>query len=79
MTALAEDGEEIADDAVNYHGGDPERWYGTEIDVQFGYSYKEHFHWIVEGAALLPGPALWDENDDAVNSFLVENRFVLAF
>lgn len=79
MTSLAEDGQEITDDAVNYHGGVPARFYGTEIDVQVGYTFRENFHFIVEGAALFPGAALWDENQDAVNSFLVENRLVLAF
>ncbi len=79
MTSLAEDGNRIDDDAVNYHGGRPARRYGTEIDLQLGYAFKDNFFFIVEGAALFPGPALWDENQDAVNSYLVENRFVLAF
>jgi hypothetical protein len=79
MTSLAEDGDEIADDAVNYHGGRPARFYGTEIDAQIGYSIGETFRWIVEGAALVPGAALLDENGDAVNSFLVENRFEVSF
>ncbi len=79
LTSIGEDGEEITDDAVNYHDGRPARFYGTEIDAQVGYTIRDNFFWIVEGAYLFPGPALWDENQDAVNSFLVENRFVLAF
>lgn len=79
MTSLAEDGERIDDDAVNYHGGRPARFYGTEIDLQVGYTFRDNFHFVIEGAALFPGPALWDENQDAVNSFLVENRLVFAF
>jgi hypothetical protein len=79
LTSLGEDGEEIADDAVNFHGGKPARFYGTEIDGQVGYSIGETFQWIVEGAVLFPGPALEDENGDAVNSFMVENRFEVSF
>ncbi len=79
LTSLSEDGEQITDDAVNFHGGDPGRFYGTELDLQLGYSYKQYFTWTVEGAMLFPGEALHDENGDAVNSFLVENRFVFRF
>lgn len=79
MTSLREDGSRIDDDAVNYHGGRPARWYGAEIDVQLGYTLRENFFWTLEGAVLFPGPALWDEHQDAVNSYLLENRFVVAF
>lgn len=79
LTSIAEDGEEITDDAVNYHGGSPARFYGTEIDLQVGYTLRDNFFWIVEGAYLFPGPALRDEHGDAVDAYLVENRFVLAF
>lgn len=79
MTILGEDGEEISDDAVNFHGGDPGSYYGTEIDFQLGWRMKEHFDWLVEGAVLFPGSSLQDENGDAVNSFMLENRFVFTF
>lgn len=79
MTALAEDGLEIEDDAVNFHGGEPARYYGTEVDLQLGYVFKDYFYWTVEGAVLFPGPALYDKHGGAVNSFLVENRFEFRF
>ncbi len=79
LTALSEDGNRIDDDAVNFNGGKPDRFYGTELDLQFGLTYKEYFRWTIEGAALLPGPALYDQNGDAVNSFLLENRLEFRF
>ncbi len=79
MTLLSEDGQEITDDAVNWHGGKPARYYGTEFDLQVELNYREHFLWTLEGAALLPGDALRDESGDAVPSFLVESRFTFLF
>lgn len=79
LTSLAEDGHRIDDDAVNFNGGKPARFYGTELDLQLGVTYKEYFRWTVEGAVLLPGAALYDENGDALNSFLVENRLEFRF
>lgn len=79
MTTLLQDGSRIDDDAVNYHGGKPGNYYGTEFDLQLGWTFRQSFHWTVEGALLLPGSALEDANGDAVNSFLVENRFEFVF
>lgn len=79
MTALNEDGVEIEDDAVNWHGGRPGDYYGTELDLQVEWKYRKHFVWTVEGAVLFPGDALQDESGDAVNSFLVQNRFTFTF
>ena len=79
MTSLSEDGASIADDAVNFHGGDPGSYYGTEFDLQLGWTFRRNFHWTVEGAALLPGSSLEDENGDAVPSFLLENRLEFVF
>lgn len=79
LTVLAEDGNAISDDARNFHGGDPGDYYGTEIDLQIQYAFKNAFFWTVEGAVLFPGNALHDEHGDAVNSFLFENRFELVF
>ncbi len=79
MTLLSEDGEKISDDAVNWHGGKPGRYYGTELDLQVEFDWKGHFLWTVEGAVLFPGDALHDESGDAVPSFLVENRFTFLF
>ena len=79
MTLLSEDGEKVKDDAVNWHGGKPGRYYGTELDLQVEFDWKGHFLWTVEGAVLFPGDALEDESGDAVPSFLVENRFTFIF
>ena len=78
-TTLNYDGSEITDDAVNYHGGDPGSYYGTELDLQLGWTFRERFLWTVESAILFPGSALEDENGDAVNAFFLENRFELLF
>lgn len=79
MSLLNEDGIEIKDDVVNWHGGKPARYYGTELDLQVEWRYQKYFLWTVEGAVLLPGDALKDESGDAVPSFLVENRFTFLF
>ena len=79
MTTLSEDGSEIRDDAVNFHGGKPGNFYGVEVDAQIGWNLKKHFDWVVEGGILFPGNSLQDENGDAVNSYLIENRFVFTF
>jgi hypothetical protein len=79
MTLLNEDGDRIDDDAVNWNGGRPARYYGTEIDLQIEFNWKEHFLWTLEGALLIPGAALRDESGDAVNSFMIQNRFTFIF
>lgn len=79
MTLLAEDGARIDDDAVNWNGGRPGRYYGTEVDLQLEFNWKDHFLWTLEGAVLFPGSALRDESGDAANSFLVQNRFTFMF
>lgn len=79
MSTLGQDGDEIADDAVNFHGGDPGNYLGTELDLQIQWTFREQFVWTVEGAVLFPGDALEDEHGDAINSFLVENRFEFLF
>lgn len=79
QTALNADGDTITDDAVNWHGGKPGSYYGTELDLQWGWRFKKHFEWSVEGAVLFPGDSLRDENGDAVNAFMLENRFTFMF
>ena len=79
VSVLNMDGGEISDDLVNYHGGAPGNYYGTELDLQLQWTYHDFFIWTVEGAALFPGSALEDEHGDAVPSFLLENRFFFAF
>ena len=64
---------------VNFNGGKPGSYYGTEIDLQVEWTWRELFTWTVEAAAVLPGDALRDANGDAVPAFLVENRFVFTF
>jgi len=79
LTILNEDGNRIDDDAVNFHGGAPGSYYGTELDAQLEWAYRETFLWTVEGAVLFPGSSLEDENRDAVNAFMVENRFTFMY
>ncbi len=79
MSLLNEDGNEIVDDVVNWHGGKPARYYGTELDLQVEWRYRKAFLWTVEGAALIPGDGLRDESGDAVPGFMVENRFTFVF
>ena len=76
---LREDGDEISDDVINFHGGKPGDYYGTEIDVQLEWNCRKFFTWTIEGAVLFPGNALHDEHGHAVNSFMVENRFAFNY
>ncbi len=59
---------------VNYVGGAPDRFYGTELDARVQYRLFDHFAADLEGAVLFPGSALEDANGDAVRSFLVQAR-----
>lgn len=79
LTALNEDGERIDDDAVNWHGGSPGNYYGTEFDFQLQWSIHDRFFWTVESAVLVPGSSLQDANGDAVNAFFFENRFTYVY
>ena len=79
VTALALDGNSVEDDAVNFHGGKPGSYYGTEFDLQVSWEYREFFTWTVEAAYLQPGSSLEDEHGDAVSAYLVENRFGVVF
>lgn len=79
QTILAVDGNDVADDAVNFHGGDPGSYYGTELDLQLEWTWRQYFKWTVEAAVLFPGDALQDAHGDAVTAFFVENRFLFIF
>lgn len=79
LTALASDGNRIDDDAVNFHGGKPGGYYGTELDFQIEWIFKQHFRWTVESAVLIPGSSLEDEHGNATVSWLLENRLALVF
>lgn len=66
---LNADGTEIEDDLINFNGGPPGTYWGTEFDfgVTLTPGYGFLFDWEI--AYLLPGDALADANGDAVNSF----------
>lgn len=75
QSLLLWDGEQISDDAVNYHGGKPGGYWGTEIDLGVEWRYKTMFEVAVEAGVVFPGSALEDENGDAVTSWMFETRF----
>ena len=79
MSILYKDGDQISDDLVNYHGGKPGSYYGTEFDQQLEWTFADLFIWTLEGAVLFPGDGLQDEHGDAVTAFFVENRFTVLF
>lgn len=79
LTTLAEDGLRIDDDAVNFHGGKPGGYYGTELDAQLEWAFQDTFLWTIEAAVLFPGSSLQDENGDAANAYLLENRFTFLY
>lgn len=74
-TIMALDGNEVADDAVNYNGGKPGTYWGTEIDVGLSWLYRDTVQTVIEAGVLLPGDAFHDENGEAVPSWMVETRF----
>ena len=73
------DGVDINDDLVNFAGGKPGRYYGTELDGRIQWRFMEHFAADLEGALLFPGSAFEDANGDAVRSFLVQGRGTFFF
>ena len=76
---LARDGTKIEDDLVNFAGGKPGQFYGTEIDLRAQWRFLEHFAADLEGAILFPGDALQDENGDAARSILIQGRSTVFF
>lgn len=78
-TLLANDGVDIHDHAVNFAGGKPARYYGTEIDGRIRWQHLHHFNFDLEGALLFPGEALQNENGKAVRSGLVTARATFFF
>jgi hypothetical protein len=73
------DGNRVEDDLVNFNGGGPNRYYGTELDLRVQYRMFDHFAADLEGAVLSPGSALEDANGDAVNSWLTQARGTFFF
>ena len=75
----ARDGLTIKDDLVNFAGGKPGRFYGTELDGRIQYRVYDHFVADLEGAVLFPGSALQDADGYAARSVLVQGRTTFYF
>lgn len=76
---LLRDGLTIEDDLVNFAGGKPGSFYGTELDGRIQWRFEEHFAFDLEGAILFPGDAFQDVNGYAVRSVLVQGRTTFFF
>lgn len=76
---LARDGLTIQDDLVNFAGGKPGNYWGTELDGRISYRYLDHFIFDLEGAVLLPGDALRNQDGYAVRSVLLQGRTTFFF
>lgn len=74
-----QDGTTVRDDLVNFVGGKPGTFYGTELDARIQYRLHDHFLLDLEGAILFPGDALADVNGDAVRSGMVQGRTTFFF
>jgi hypothetical protein len=75
----ARDGNHIEDDLVNFVGGKPAKYYGTELDGRFQWRFMDHFALDLEAAVLFPGEALEDANGHAVRSVLAQGRTTFFF
>ena len=75
----ADDGDTIEDDLINFVGGPPGTFYGTELDFRFQWRFIEHFALDIEAAVLFPGDALEDANGSAVHSFMTQGRTTFWF
>jgi hypothetical protein len=64
---------------VNFNGGPPGTYYGTELDARAEWRYLEHVAFDLEGAVLFPGSALEDEDHHAVRSVLLQGRSTIFF
>lgn len=73
------DGNDIADDLVNFVGGKPGTFYGTELDARFQWRFMDHFALDLEAAILFPGDAFEDINGHAVRSVLGQGRTTFFF
>ncbi|MBM4360607.1 MAG: alginate export family protein, partial [Deltaproteobacteria bacterium] len=73
------DGQQIADDLVNFVGGKPGSFYGVELDARAQWRFLDHFAIDLEAALLFPGDALQDVNGRAENSFLAQGRTTAFF
>jgi hypothetical protein len=75
----ARDGNHIEDDLVNFAGGKPARYYGTELDGRFQWRYLDHLYFDLEGAILFPGEGLKNADGQAAKSVLVQGRTTFVF
>jgi hypothetical protein len=73
------DGNSIEDDLVNFNGGKPGTFYGTEFDGRFSWRYLDHFIFDLEGALLIPGDAFYNKNRQAARSGMVQGRTTFVF
>lgn len=64
---------------VNFAGGKPGSYYGTELDGRISYRAYEHFIFDLEGAMLFPGSALEDKDGYAARSVMVQGRTTFFF
>ncbi len=76
---LARDGVTIEDDLVNFNGGKPGDYWGTELDGRISYRYLDHFLFDLEGAILFPGNAFHNADGYATRSVLVQGRTTFYF
>jgi hypothetical protein len=75
----ARDGLTIQDDLLNFAGGKPGSYYGTEFDLRLQYRFIDHFIFDLEGATLVPGDALQDADGYAARATLVQGRTTFFF
>jgi len=73
------DGLTIQDDLVNFAGGKPGHFYGTELDGRVSYRFLDHFILDLEGAVLFPGDALRNQDGYAVRSGMMNVRTTFFF
>lgn len=79
LSLQSRDGGSIDDDLVNFVGGKPGKYYGTELDGRIQWRYLDHFLFDLEGAVLFPGDALQDRDGRAARSVLVQGRTTFVF
>jgi hypothetical protein len=67
------------DDLLNFAGGKPGSYYGTELDARVQWRAFDHFIADFEGAVLFPGSALENKDGYAVRSYLGQARTTFFF
>jgi hypothetical protein len=73
------DGINVDDDLVNFVGGKPGQFYGTELDARVQWRAHDHFAFDLEGAILFPGSALENADGYAARSVMVQGRTTFFF